>query len=116
MASLRQKKLKSGNYIWVIEYRLDGKSKTYSLGSTDRHTAKRLYHEFCAKLLDVEPGQTPDKPIDVKGEKRRREVREHKAKLNEFSKLRIPDLGREYMRSNQANKTANTIKIVQQGP
>lgn len=115
MASLRQKKLKSGNYIWVIEYRLDGKSKTYSLGSTDRHTAQRLYHEFCAKLLDVEPGQTPDKPFDVKGEKHRREAREHKAKLHEFSKLRIPDLEREYMAFSRANKTENTCEIIQQG-
>ena len=115
MASLRQKRYNSGNYAWVIDYRVEGKAKTYSLGSVDRQTAQRLYHEFCVKLMDVEPGHVPDKPVDIKGEKRRKEVRDHKAKLNEFSKLRIPDLEREFMAFSRANKAENTCEIIQQG-
>lgn len=113
MASLRQKKYKSGNYVWVIDYRVDGRPKNYSLGNVDKVTAQRMYHEFCANLLDIEPGHVPAKPVDTKGEQRRKLAREHKIKLNEFSKFRIPDLEREYLAYSRANKAENTVEIIQ---
>ncbi|MBK8127352.1 MAG: phage integrase SAM-like domain-containing protein [bacterium] len=52
-------------------------------------------------------------PIDTKGEQRRKLAREHKIKLNEFSKIRIPDLEREYLAYSRANKAENTCEIIQ---
>jgi len=115
MASLRRKQYKSGNYVWVIEYRLGGRTKTYSLGDVDKVTAQKLYYEFCAKLLDAEQDQAPLNPAKAHTKTLQQRKEEVRVQLQELSKHRIPDLEREYMAYSRANKTENTCEIIQQG-
>ncbi len=113
MPSLRKRKLKSGNYVWVIDYRIDGKAKVHSLGDLDKQTAQRLYHEFCGKLLGSD-GETPPQTTEVDRRTTRERVMSDELKPRRESKQqRIPDLEREYMAYSRANKAYNTCEIIQ---
>lgn len=111
MPSLRRRKLKSGNYVWVVDYRINGKAKLHSLGDVDKQIAKRLYYEFCASLLDSD-GKAEPTPQPI--------VRQASRKVNPMveakpaaSRYRIPDLEREYLIYSRANKAHNTCEIIQ---
>lgn len=99
--------------MWVIEYRLDGKTRTYSLGDVDKTTAQKLYYEFCAKLLDADSGQGPPNPVNQRDKTVQPQREVIRSRLQELSMHRIPDLEREYMAYSRANKAENTCEIIQ---
>jgi len=113
MPSLRKRKYRSGNYVWVIDYRINGKASTYALGDCDKPTAQRLYHEFCAKLPPSDGESTPEMPMAGSHKLRTGVPVEPPQASRETKRQRIPDLEQEYMAYSRANKAENTCEIIQ---
>jgi integrase len=118
MPSLRRRKYKSGNQVWVIDYRLNGDGKSHVLGDVDKPTAQRLYHEFCANL-SVAEGRKPRRR--AAGSKSTNlcnasesDTRTFRAPTDVKKRVyTIPDLEREYLAYSRANKAVNTCEIIQ---
>ena len=113
MPSLRRRKYKSGRTVWVVDYRLGGKPSSHSLGECDKATAQRLFHEFCASLLQPEgrsdrlATQFPEPPA------RRRIAASAESVPPHRQAQTIPDLEREYLAFSRTNKAVNTCEIIQ---
>jgi integrase len=117
MPSLRRRKLKSGNYRWAIDYRVNGKTRLHSLGDVDKSTAQRLFHEFCANLLMTagDSGNSPEK-IEGAGSERPPSSGAWQQTFQperRSQQRRIPDLEREYLQYSKTNKAENTCEIIQ---
>jgi integrase len=113
MPSLRRRKYKSGNTVWVVDYRENGRGKSQVLGDVDKLTATRMFHELCAKLLTPD-GQWETRPamrLTPDEMERIRAVESQAANVS--SRRRIPDLEREYMAYSRTNKAENTCEIIQ---
>ena len=55
-ASLRKRTYPSGKVVYVIEYRIGGKSKRKTLGSIDKRSADVYFRKFCADIAEQEVG------------------------------------------------------------
>ena len=113
MPSLRRRQYKSGNFVWVVDYRINGKGRSYVLGDVDKLMAQRLYHEFCAKLLQSKGEAESHVPLATTRQ-HLAEVRVEEENLRRVSIVKhIPELEREYMAYSRANKAENTCEIIQ---
>ena len=52
MPSLRKRNRSGKRTQWDIRYWKNGKRRTFTIGETDRRTAEKVYHEFCARLVE----------------------------------------------------------------
>lgn len=59
MPSLRKRNRSGKRTVWDIRYWKDGKRQVFTIGETDRRTAEKIYHEFCAKLSERKFDGTP---------------------------------------------------------
>ena len=95
MPSLRKRRYRSGKTAWVIDYRVAGKLRQYTIGDVKASEARKIYHDFCAKYLK---GVDPSEIESIKSE----------------SLYRVSDLMNEYLQYSQANKAENTCRIIRE--
>ena len=95
MPSLRKRRYRSGKVAWIIEYRVGGKLRQYTIGDVKASEARKIYHDFCAKYIrGIDPS----------------EIESMKSK----SLYRVSDLMNEYLLFSQTNKAENTCRIIRE--
>jgi integrase len=52
MPTLRKRNRSGKRTQWDIRYWKNGKRRSFTIGETDRRTAEKIYHEFCARLAE----------------------------------------------------------------
>jgi integrase len=92
LPQLRKRIWKSGKVTWDIRYWESGKRRVHTIGETDRRTAEKIFHKFCARFAEGGVDGIDHRPED--------QSRGHRATLSDLA-----EFTKAFAESNKSKKT-----------